>query len=94
MDGASEDLQAVIDAQKGLTRYEIGQEEYDALKSAYDAFMAKLTEVIDGIEEVSAKVNATGITHYDVHGRLIAKPQKGINIIRKSDGTTRKVMVK
>lgn len=31
---------------------------------------------------------------YDIQGRKIAKPQKGINIIRYSDGTTRKVLVK
>ena len=31
---------------------------------------------------------------YDLSGRKLDKPQKGINIIRYSDGTTRKVMVK
>ena len=31
---------------------------------------------------------------YDLQGCKIAKPQKGINIIRYSDGTTRKVLVK
>lgn len=31
---------------------------------------------------------------YDIQGRMIAKPQKGINIIHYSDGTTRKVLVK
>lgn len=31
---------------------------------------------------------------YDLSGRKLDKPQKGINIIRKSDGTTRKVMMK
>ena len=31
---------------------------------------------------------------YDLSGRKLDKPQKGINIIRYSDGTTRKVLVK
>ena len=31
---------------------------------------------------------------YDIQGRMIAKPQKGINIIRHADGTTRKVLIK
>ena len=31
---------------------------------------------------------------YDIQGRKHDKPQKGINIIRYSDGTTKKVMIK
>ena len=31
---------------------------------------------------------------YDLNGRKLSAPQKGINIIRMSDGTTRKVMIK
>jgi hypothetical protein len=31
---------------------------------------------------------------YDLNGRKLAKPQKGINIIRYSDGTTKKVLIK
>ena len=31
---------------------------------------------------------------YDLNGRRIVRPQKGVNIIRMSDGTTKKVMVK
>ncbi len=53
--------------------------------------------------EVVLHDNGTGINNinikdngyiYDLQGRKIAKPQKGINIIRYSDGTTRKVSVK
>ena len=53
--------------------------------------------------EVMLHDNGTGINNinikdngyiYDLQGRKIAKPQKGINIIRYSDGTTRKVLVK
>ena len=48
----------------------------------------------DGIEEVKASEDAIEIARYDIQGKMIAKPQKGINIIRYSDGTTRKVLVK
>ena len=37
---------------------------------------------------------ATIVARYDIHGRKISHPVKGINILRMSDGTTRKVMVK
>lgn len=37
-------LEAVVNAQKGLKKEEIQQEHYDALKKAYDAFMAKFVD--------------------------------------------------
>ena len=48
----------------------------------------------DYIEEVVASKDVVEVARYDVQGRLITKPQKGINIIRYSDGSTRKVMLK
>ncbi len=33
-------------------------------------------------------------TWYSLDGKKLSKPQKGINILRYSDGTTRKVLVK
>ena len=34
------------------------------------------------------------MVRYNLDGRKLTYPQKGINIIRQSDGTTRKVIVK
>ena len=48
----------------------------------------------DGIERVEASEEVVEVARYDLQGRKIAEPQKGINIIRYSDGSTRKVMVK
>lgn len=36
----------------------------------------------------------TIVARYDLNGRRIAKPVRGVNILRMSDGTTRKVVVK
>ena len=47
----------------------------------------------DGIGNVKSEI-AQEEDYYDLQGRKIAEPQKGINIIRYSDGSTRKVMVK
>lgn len=53
-------------------------------------------EVIDGIEGPdnvqSSMLNVQSI--YDINGRKLSAPQKGMNIIRMSDGTTRKVLVR
>ena len=40
---------------------------------------------INGVEEVA---------RYDIHGRLLSEPTKGINIVKYSDGTTRKEILK
>ena len=46
-----------------------------------------------GIE--SANFNkATTEKYYTIDGRQIQKLQKGLNIVKSSDGTTRKVIVK
>ena len=48
----------------------------------------------DGIEDVKSSEEATEVARYDLQGHMIAKPQKGINIIRYSDGTSNKVLLK
>ena len=48
----------------------------------------------DGIDGVKADAEATEVGRYDLSGRKLAGLQKGINIIRYSDGTARKVLVK
>lgn len=48
-----------------------------------------------GIEGVAANnATATVVARYNANGQMIAAPQKGLNIVKMSDGTTRKVMVK
>ncbi len=48
----------------------------------------------DGIEVVNISANSGSETIYDISGRKHVKQQRGFNIIRMSDGTVRKVMVK
>ena len=48
----------------------------------------------DGIGDVMVSEGVTETARYDLSGRKIDKPQRGINIVRYSDGTTRKVLVK
>lgn len=48
----------------------------------------------DAIEDIKASKATTEIARYDIQGRKISTPQKGINIIHYSDGTTKRVMVK
>ena len=48
----------------------------------------------DAIVNVKASAVTSETTRYDIQGRQINTLQKGINILRYSDGSTRKVMVK
>ena len=53
-------------------------------------------EVIDGINDIEHETLniELSVTWYDLNGRRLSAPQKGINIIRYSDGTNRKILVK
>ena len=48
----------------------------------------------DGVEGVKIDCNAIEVSRYDIHGRLLSEPARGINIVKMSDGSTRKEIVK
>lgn len=47
-----------------------------------------------GIEDVTTGSEATVVARYTVNGVQVSAPVKGVNILKMSDGTTRKVLVK
>ncbi len=47
-----------------------------------------------GVDDAIADNAATPVAVYDIHGRRMSAPAKGLNIIRYSDGTTRKVFLR
>ena len=50
---------------------------------------------IEGVkEEVNSNEAATVVAYYDINGVRLSRPQKGINIVRMSDGTSRKIVVR
>lgn len=49
----------------------------------------------NGIEDVATPAaGAIEVARYTIDGRLISEPQKGINVVKYSDGSVRKVIVK
>ena len=57
----------------------------------------KTGENPDGIGDIAvetSKGQPTIIARYDLNGRRIQQPHQGINILRMSDGTVRKILVK
>ena len=69
-------------------------------KAKYESVPAwnMFKNIVEGIEnavksvETDAKAEET--ERYNVGGQRISSPQKGLNIVKMSDGTTRKVMCK
>ena len=52
-------------------------------------------EETSGIEDIiSDKINAVELERYDINGRMLSAPQPGINIVRYSDGSVRKELVR
>ena len=71
----------------------VPQESIDAYKSA--AQWKDFFNIATDIKNVSnTSSSATESARYSTDGTRLASPQKGINIIRMSDGTVKKVLVK
>ena len=59
-----------------------------------NAEAVRLLKGTAGINEMVAGSDAVPVAYYDVTGRQIDGPRKGINIVKMSDGTAKKVLVK
>ena len=74
--------------------------EYIPIHVAFDVPDDKVVElnssVTESISTVSTEEGSTpqAQLRYTIDGRRLTAPQRGINIIKMSDGTVRKVMVK
>ena len=51
-------------------------------------------QISDAVEEIETDPNAVPVSYYDITGHQYDTLQQGINIVKMSDGTTRKVFVK
>ena len=69
-----------------------GSKEAYANATEWDKFTN--IQEIAGVEGIEADNNSFEVVRYDIHGCLLADPTKGINIIKMSDGSTRKEIVK
>ena len=69
-------------------------------KAKYESTPAwnKFANIVEGIENavksVETDAQAEETVRYNVGGQRISTPQKGLNIVKMSDGTTRKIMCK
>lgn len=59
-----------------------------------NAESARVVNSLDGVEEILTDDDAVPVEYYDVMGRRMNTPAQGINIVRMSNGTTKKVLVR
>ena len=68
-------------------------DKYKATEGWKD-FMWITEGIPSGIGEVKTEVDKTEVSRYTIDGKKLSESQEGINIIKMSDGTTKKVIVK
>ena len=73
----------LIAQQEGNNNYWQTPKMYKTVKIGIDSGIDTLTMQMDGTEQI-----------FDANGRRIQKLQRGVNIIRMKDGTTKKVVLK
>ena len=61
---------------------------------AWNKFKMIVEQEVNAVESVETDAQAEETVRYNVGGQRISTPQKGLNIVKMSDGTTRKIMCK
>ena len=67
---------------------------YDAYKSSEFGYFEKIVEFdATGIDKVNTSTNAKEVSRYSVNGQRLSSPAKGLNIVKYSDGSVKKVAI-
>ena len=67
---------------------------YDAYKSSEFGYFEKIIEFdASGIDKVTTSADAKEVSRYSVNGKRLSAPAKGLNIVKYSDGSIKKVAV-
>lgn len=85
------------DGYERFFNHQIGIQVYyqqeDGNFKASDIVYLEVFEPTTGVEEINGN-NVAEVARYAVDGRAISAPQTGVNIVKMSDGTVKKVFVK
>ena len=67
---------------------------YDAYKSSEFGYFEKIVEFdATGIDKVTTSTNAKEVSRYSANGQRLSAPARGLNIVKYSDGSVKKVAV-
>ena len=84
--------QALDDINKWSCTLYVPQAQIEAYKAASQ--WKEFFFVETGVEGVTVDGDATEVARYNLNGARLTAPQRGINVVRMSDGSTKKVLVK
>ncbi len=90
---ASTEVSATIEGLSEMQNYYYSITVYGAEETILSKYTGSFSTNA-GVEGVMGDTNAVEMARYDIHGRLLSAPVKGINIVKMSDGSTRKEIVK
>ena len=72
----------------------VDEETDDDWNTFYSIKSVKMSDIDTGIRNVGEETAVSGdAQYYDLNGIRLSEPQNGLNIIRESDGTVKKVLV-
>ena len=78
---------------KNCTVY-IPKGTYDDYRSSEFGYFENIVEFdATGIDKVTTSTNAKELSRYSVNGQRLSAPAKGLNIVKYSDGSVKKVVV-
>ena len=67
---------------------------YDAYKSSEFGYFEKIVEFdATGIDKVTTSTDVKEVSRYSANGQRLSAPAKGLNIVKYSDGSVKKVVV-
>lgn len=67
---------------------------YDAYKSSKFGYFENIVEFdATGIDKVATSTNVKEVSRYSANGQRLSAPAKGLNIVKYSDGSVKKVVV-
>ena len=67
---------------------------YDAYKSSKFGYFENIVEFdATGIDKVATSTNVKEVSRYSANGQRLSAPSKGLNIVKYSDGSVKKVVV-
>ena len=76
-----------------LTKIIVPAEALEAYKAAFEGKIKPETAIVTGVKTVTLSNDVKEVARFDLQGRRLSAPTKGVNVVRYSNGTTVKVLV-
>ena len=76
-----------------LTKIVVPAEALEAYKAAFEGKIKPETAIVTGVKTVTLSNDVKEVARFDLQGRRLSAPTKGVNVVRYSNGATVKVLV-